>query len=153
MESKNIIKAVEADMVEFKALTDVWADSNDISAAAKSRGYAKKLMKSLKAYVSASIRDAANVPAPVEPIPAPVVEEPVVEEIVLPELEKSGTHLQEALDAGADPDGNPEADKIEEEDQKRPSKKEKPLIKKRTSKPEAENKEEVKDAWFSRKRY
>ncbi len=82
MESKDLIKVIEADSIEFKALTDKWVAANDVAAAAKSRSYAKRLMKSLKKYVSASIADAEKVPA----IPEPIVKEVVEPETVFEEV-------------------------------------------------------------------
>lgn len=78
MESKNLLKAIEADITMFKTLSDKWASDEDKAACAKSRAYAKRLMKALKAYVSASISDEALVkPKQV----AKVVKEEVKEEV------------------------------------------------------------------------
>lgn len=83
MESKRLFKLIEADCMEFMELGQEWTDSDNISSVAKSRSYAKKLMKNLKSYVTASIVDADSVkPAEVaEPVEEVEVEEVEVEEV------------------------------------------------------------------------
>ena len=79
MKSKDIIKLIDADMAQFKALGDKWVEADDVAAAAKSRSYAKRLMKNLKMYVRESMKDAENV-KPVEVVEfVEVIEEEVVE--------------------------------------------------------------------------
>lgn len=72
MESKKIFEALSADMKKFMELGEAWCDDKNINSAAQSRGYMKKIVKQSKAYIHASIKDAANV----------VVEEKVEEEVV-----------------------------------------------------------------------
>lgn len=102
MESKNIYKAIEADMAQFKALGDKWVAEEDKSSCAKSRSYAKKLMKSLKMYVSTSIADEKLVkpkPVVVEEVVAEVIEEEVEVEEVAEEIEEEVVEEEESEDA------------------------------------------------------
>ena len=85
MESKTIFKEIEADMKNFKALGEEWVELEDKSSCAKSRSYAKRIMKLLKTYIGTSMADEKLVKPALAP--APIVEpEPVVEEEVLEEV-------------------------------------------------------------------
>lgn len=82
MESKVMFKKILEDMEQFKALGSEWVDADDKSSVAKSRSYAKRLMKDLKSFIVLSMADEKLV----KPKPVPVVEEPVIEEA--PEVEE-----------------------------------------------------------------
>jgi hypothetical protein len=83
MESKVTFKRIVADMEKFKSFGTEWADADNKSSVAKSRSYAKRLMKDLKSFISLSMADEKLVkPKPVIVEEASEVEEEIIEEEV-----------------------------------------------------------------------